>query len=644
MKRAGLLKAKRVLVVLILLSSSLAVTSATVATAATAGSGICAQTVDSATDIAVTSAGGYCYIAFKAGARVWTVPTNVSVIDYLVIAGGGSGGSRHAGGGGAGGLLRGTNVSITGVTALNISVGAGAPAPSRVSGNNFIVGGPGSNSFLSRNSGIGGFTTRTAVGGGGGSAGGSEPQYGGSGGGSQSSTFSTFESGQGNAGGTGGYSAGYWYSSGGGGGAGGVGLNHTSTSGGAGGPGAIWISGFTTTIATSLGLAQTRQVSGNQVHFAGGGGGSTTSTTAGAGGLGGGGAAVLGNSTGQSGGENSGGGGGGSGCCDGGTPGAGGSGVILIRYVPDTTAPTITGPSSATGATSSISIPEASTSVFTFTASETVTWSKSGTDGTFFTISSGGALTITTRDFESPADADLSNTYIVTITATDSANNITNQTLTVSITNVNEAPSITNSSSNPTATLTQAENITSVLTYAATDPDAGAVLRFTISGTDAADFSIDSVTGILAFAVTPDFEAPLDSDTNNTYVVAITVSDGSLTDLQTLTVTITNANESSTVGAPSFSGSTIKGASVTISITSSVAGRARFFVNGKRIPSCLSRASTGSYPNFTVTCFWKPPVTGRQSVSASFTPTDNTFSATNSPTTIAWVGRRSTAR
>jgi hypothetical protein len=216
--------------------------------------------------------------------------------------------------------------------------------------------------------------------------------------------------------------------------------------------------------------------------------------------------------------------------------------------------------------------------------------------------------------------------------------------LTVTITNVNEAPSITNSSSNPTATLTQAENIRSVTTYTATDPDAGAVLRFTISGTDAADFSIDSITGVLAFAVTPDFEAPLDSDTNSAYVVAVTVSDGTFTDIQTLTVTITNANESTTVGAPTFSGSTIKGVAVTVSITANVAGKARFFVNGKRIPVCLSRPTAGSYPNFTVTCSWKPPVTGRHNVSASFTPTDNTFSATNSPLTTIQVVKRGSAR
>jgi Concanavalin A-like lectin/glucanases superfamily/Cadherin domain len=310
----------------------------------------------------------------------------------------------------------------------------------------------------------------------------------------------------------------------------------------------------------------------------------------------------------------------------------------------DSTAPTITGPSSATGSTSSISIQENTTSVHTFTANETVSWSRSGTDSSFFSITTGGVLSITSRNFESPTDADLNNTYVVIITATDLAGYTKSQTLTVTITNVNEAPSITNSSSDPTATLTQAENISSVATFAATDPDAGAVLRFSISGTDAADFSIDSVTGVLAFAANPDFEAPLDSDTNNTYVVAITVSDGSLTDLQTLTVTITNANESSTVGAPTFSAATVKGVTLTISITSSVAGRARFFVNGKRIPSCLSRPASGSYPNFTVTCSWKPPVTGRQNVSASFTPTDNTFSATNSPTTVTWVSKRSTTR
>ncbi len=616
------------------------------ALAANVGSGNCIQVVDSASDVAAVESGGFCYVAFRAGTRVWNTPINASSIDFLIVAGGGSGGSRHAGGGGAGGLIRGTNVSISGVTALNISVGAGAPAPSRVSGNNFILGGTGSNSFLSRNSGVGGFTTRTAVGGGGGAAGGNEPQYGGSGGGSQSGTVSTFESGQGNAGGTGGYSAGYWYSSGGGGGAGGVGLNHTSTSGGAGGPGAIWISDFTTTIATGLGLAQTRQVSGNQVHFAGGGGGSTTSTTAGGGGLGGGGAAVLGNSTGESGGVNSGGGGGGSGCCDGGTPGAGGSGVVLIRYAPDTTAPTFS--NSTTFSLNENSPITTNAATVTVTESATITIN-SGNDSALFSLVTSDSLTARIRflaspNFEAPIDVGPNNVYDISVRATDAAGNFANQSIAITITNVNEAPSITNNSSNPTASLSQAENMTSVTTFAATDPDAGAVLRFSISGTDASVFTIDSVTGVLTFAINPDFEAPLDSDTNSVYVVAVNVSDGTLTDIQTLTVTITNVNEASTVGAPTFSAATVKGVTLTISVTSNVAGRARFFVNGKRIPACLSRSTTGTYPNFSVTCSWKPPVTGRQSVSAAFTPTDNSFTASTSPVTTIQVTKRATNR
>ncbi len=310
----------------------------------------------------------------------------------------------------------------------------------------------------------------------------------------------------------------------------------------------------------------------------------------------------------------------------------------------DTTAPTITGPSSATGATSSISVAENSTAVHTFTANETVTWSKSGTDQSFFSISSGGALTITARDFESRADSDNNNTYVVVITATDSASNATNQTLTVTITNINEAPTISSPSSAATHSITQAENISSVATYTATDVDAGTSLSWSISGTDAADFAIVSGTGVLTFATAPDYEAPADSDTNNTYILIVTVSDGSLTDTQTVTITITNANESASIAAPTVSGSIYKGITTTITVTSSVAGKVRFFAGGKRISTCLSRTTTGSYPNYSATCSWKPAVQSKQLLTATITPTDNTFSAATSAATEVRVERRTNTR
>lgn len=276
---------------------------------------------------------GYMYLAFTStgAACTWTIPSDASSIDYLLVGGGGSGGSRHAAGGGAGGLIRGSGVSLSGVTSLDIKVGAGGNSviPSTY---NYAIGLSGETSTITKSGGSGIFTNVYAAGGGGGESGGQGVQNGGSGGGSQTATYSSPVLGQGFRGGSGGTNNSNWWS-GGGGGAGGVGLDGSINGGGAGGPGDIWISSFTTTIATALSLNQTNQTSGNQVYFAGGGGGSITSSNPGSGGLGGGGAAVIGNNTATSGTANSGGGGGGSGCCNGGSSGAGGSGIALIRYL-----------------------------------------------------------------------------------------------------------------------------------------------------------------------------------------------------------------------------------------------------------------------------------------------------------------------
>lgn len=48
------------------------------------------------------------------------------------------------------------------------------------------------------------------------------------------------------------------------------------------------------------------------------------------------------------------------------------------------------------------------------------------------------------------------------------------------------------------------------------------------------------VSGSLSFLTAPDFESPTDSDTNNTYQVEITASDGFNTTSQPLTITLTD--------------------------------------------------------------------------------------------------------
>ena len=74
---------------------------------------------------------------------------------------------------------------------------------------------------------------------------------------------------------------------------------------------------------------------------------------------------------------------------------------------------------------------------------------------------------------------------------------------------------------------------------AATDADNDS-LTYTLGGTDAASFNIESTTGQLKA------KSALDYESKSTYTVTITVSDGSLTDSITVTINITDVVETST--------------------------------------------------------------------------------------------------
>jgi uncharacterized repeat protein (TIGR02543 family) len=316
--------------------------------------------------ITVAYSGIYCFAAFK-GADTYTavIPAGVTSVDYLVVGGGGGGGS---GGGGAGGLLQGTNYSVTPGASATVKVGAGGAGGNGGAAGNGVAGTNGGNSV---------FTSLTAIGGGGGGSALRTTLSGGSGGGSTydctgsggtCGKAGTGTVGQGN---NGGYSTYNSYGGGaGGGGAGGAGYNTTRTNiGGNGGVGATssLINSFAA--ATSVG-----QLSGGNYYLAAGGGGGINSndgqyvglnassvlvyggtTTAytnggGQGGIGGGGRGssfgYTGGTAGQyanatAGAANSGSGGGGT------DPedikgGAGGSGVVLLRWVAATNLKSIT--------------------------------------------------------------------------------------------------------------------------------------------------------------------------------------------------------------------------------------------------------------------------------------------------------------
>jgi hypothetical protein len=266
-----------------------------------------------------TFTGDGCFVVSCAGS-----PSGSNSVSYLVLAGGAGGSASAGGGGGAGGyregkvssdpysaspLDAGSGLPVS-VTTYPVTVGAGGGANPTTGPGSVNAGNNGSNSV---------FSTITSTGGGGGAGetaganpagtgGGGSYQYGSAAGGNNPPVSPP----QGQAGGTGAQSN-PWVG-GGGGGAGGTGGNgdRPLNVGGAGGNG----------VSSSI--------TGSPVTRAGGGGGSAVPGTGGAGGPGGGGAGGN-NSNGTAGTTNTG-GGGGAGETNAQYGGAGGKGIVIIRY------------------------------------------------------------------------------------------------------------------------------------------------------------------------------------------------------------------------------------------------------------------------------------------------------------------------
>lgn len=203
------------------------------------------------------------------------------------------------------------------------------------------------------------------------------------------------------------------------------------------------------------------------------------------------------------------------------------------------------------GSSATVNVAENATAVTTVVASDvdagsSVTYSISGgADASLFSITaSSGALRFASApNFESPQDVGADKDYEVIVTASDGS--LTDsQTLTVRVTNVDEAPAITSNEGGASAAISVAENVTTVTTVTATDPDASATLVYSISGgVDSALFMIDRNSGALSFKLAPDFDVPGDQGQNNVYNLVVAVSDGRSADTQSLAITVTDVNE-----------------------------------------------------------------------------------------------------
>jgi hypothetical protein len=108
----------------------------------------------------------------------------------------------------------------------------------------------------------------------------------------------------------------------------------------------------------------------------------------------------------------------------------------------------------------------------------------------------------------------------------------------------NVAPFITSNGGGETANISLNENTLIITSVTATDANGTPSVFSIIGGADAALFTIGSQTGLLRFVQSSNFENPTDSDGNNIYELIVSSSDGTLTDTQTIVISIANVNES----------------------------------------------------------------------------------------------------
>ena len=570
-------RAKKALIGPILLALMLSLVPApafaAIVTATGVDATICNQVVGNATSVvAYRITGGDCVIEFKnVGTTTWTVPTGITSAWILVVGGGGGGASRHAGGGGAGGVVEATSYPVSGTVGILVGDGgnAGLSAINGSSGTNsrFFANGEAtaeSTGLLAQGGGFGGFYTqidsrnigRAGAGGSGGGTGVPSPftrdlttPYGNIysnglttqssvtqknlGGSALSSNFAQY----GNDGAQGGNTE-YW-AGGGGGGAGAAGSRGGSATGvdrtgGSGGAGLAFL------------------ITGTSTNFGGGGGGgggvnsSAVLASAGAGGIGGGGGGSIGSSAATAGTANTGGGGGGGGLAFNGSNGAGGrggSGIVIVRYTADVTAPTFASSS--------------------FSAAENI------------------ATSVTAA----------------TIRISESA------TVTIS------------------------------------------------SGADAARFNIaraETDTAIIKFNASPDFEAPVDVGGNNVYEITLTATDAAANSgTQSITIEVTNVVDTSSFNSLALAGSATTATyrtSVLITANVSVAAKVTFNLNGKVLPGCKNRSTTGSGSSHSATCTWKPSRRGDVTLTAAATPTGAGITSTTASPVSIRVGNRTGAR
>ena len=155
--------------------------------------------------------------------------------------------------------------------------------------------------------------------------------------------------------------------------------------------------------------------------------------------------------------------------------------------------------------------------------------------GDFVVDSSTGVVTLSRA-----LDYELRPSYFLSVIVLDGRGGSTSTNLNVTVNNINESP---NFLSTPLS-VSIAENLqtgVNVIRIKASDEDSGDSLTYSLSGTNSSHFAISSSTGLVTTAQL------LDKETVGSYSLNVTVTDGTLSVTESLSITVSDVND-----APAF--------------------------------------------------------------------------------------------
>ena len=181
---------------------------------------------------------------------------------------------------------------------------------------------------------------------------------------------------------------------------------------------------------------------------------------------------------------------------------------------------------------------------------DNLTYTLSGADaGSFEIMAASGQIMVGDM---TDLDREDKNTYMVTVTATDSYGASATSMVTIHVTNVDEPPVIMEGglAISGAAAVDYDENDTGPVAsrYTLAGPDSASATWSPLEGDDADDFTNRS--GVLVFNSPPDYENPADMDGDNVYMVTLVATDGTNTARKSVTVTVTDMDDSMVTPMP----------------------------------------------------------------------------------------------